>query len=233
MFEEASFLDLLVRYAESNLVTLQPAVSDSSAAHAPNGLKQLARQTAGFVHNSKHKEKWTRWDGEIRWDGETGSDYLQDADSNVWHMDVGKDVCGNRWVLLLDPKSGSPNQVLWASHDAPVTLVAEDSFDNFCRKIITDTESFLDQIGDCEHAIYKSKPQGITVEAARTSGDQVIRDEADGLDDSWRIFDARPDQKLRGFVRLAIDGIRKHDTEPVFALKRMDSQRAKPWWKRW
>jgi hypothetical protein len=123
--------------------------------------------------------------------------------------------------------------VLRASHDAPVTLVAEDSFGEFCRRIITDTESFLDHIGECEHAIWKSKPQGIALDEARASGDQIIRQFADGLDDSWRIFDARPDQKLRGFVRLAIDGIRKHETELVLALKNVDSQPAKPWWKPW
>src|SRR5271168_3526311 len=95
--------------------------------------------------------------------------------------------CGNRWVLLLEPRSGLPTQVLWASHDAPVTLVAEDSFDEFCRRIITDTESFLDHIGNCERDIWKSKPQGISLEQARASTDQVIREVADGLDDSWRV----------------------------------------------
>jgi hypothetical protein len=233
MFEQATFLDLLLRSAQSNLVTLHPAVSEAAATRIPIGLQQVARRTAGFIHNSKRRKKWIGWDGEIRWDGETGSDYLQDAESNLWHMDVGEDVCGNRWVLLLEPKSGTPSQVLWASHDAPVTLVAEDTFGEFCRRIITDTESFLDYIGNCEHAIWKSKPQGITLEEARPSGDQVIREVTDRLDDSWRIFDARPDQKLRGFVRLAIDGIRKHDTELVFALKNVDSQRAKHWWKPW
>jgi hypothetical protein len=233
MFEEAAFLDLLLRSAESNLVTLHPAVSEAAVAHIPIGLWQLARQTAGFIHKSKRRNKWVHWDGEIRWDGDMGSDYLQDADSNLWHMDVGQDRCGNRWVLLLEPKSGSPDQVLWASHDAPVTLVAEDSFDEFCRRIITDTEPFLDHIGNCEHAIWKSKPQGIMPEEARASGDPVIREIADGLDASWRIFDVRPGQALRGFVRLAIDGIRKHDAELVFALRSADSQSAKPWWKPW
>src|SRR5690242_14422608 len=123
MFVEAVFLDLLLRSAESNLVTLYPAVSEVAVAHIPTGLRQLARQTAGFIHNSKRRNMWVGWDGEIRWDGEVGSDYLQDAHSNLWHMDVGQDGCGNRWVLLLDSKSGSPDQMLWASHDAPVTLV--------------------------------------------------------------------------------------------------------------
>lgn len=111
--------------------------------------------------------------------------------------------------------------------------VAEDSFDEFCRRIITDTEPFLDQIGNCEHEIWKSKPKGISLQVARASTDQVIREVAGGLDDSWRIFDARPDQKMRGFVRLASDGIRKHETELVFALKNGDQQREKPRWKLW
>jgi len=233
MFEEAAFVDFLLRSVESNLVTLCPAVSGAAAGHVPVGLRRVSRRTVGFTHNSKSRNKWIGWDGEIRWDGELGSDYLQDADSNLWHMDIGQDRCGNRWVLLLEPKSGSPAQVLWASHDAPVTLVAEDSLDVFCRRIITDTESFLDHIGDCEHEIWKSKPQGISLEKARASTDQVIREVADGLDDSWRVFDARPDQKMRGFVRLAIDGIRKHKTELVFALQNGEIQRAKPWWKLW
>ena len=120
MFQEAAFPDFLVRSAESTLVSLHSGISHTDAAHVPNGLRHVARQTAGFVHNSKRRKKWVQWDGEIRWDGETGSDYLQDADSNLWHMDVGQDVCGNRWVLLLEPKSGSPNQVLWASHERPL-----------------------------------------------------------------------------------------------------------------
>jgi hypothetical protein len=233
MLEEAPFLDLLLRSAESNLVTLYPAVSEADVAHIPIGLRQLARQTAGFIHNSKRRDKWVGWDGEIRWDGDVGSDYLQDADSKLWHMDIGQDGCGNRFVLLLEPKSGSPDQVLWASHDAPVTLVAEDSFGEFCRRIITDTESFLDQIGNCENTIWKSKLEGIVLEKARVSRDPVIREVADGLDDSWRIFDVRHGNTPRGFARLASDGIRKHDTELVFALKRLDSQSPKPWWRPW
>jgi hypothetical protein len=51
----------------------------------------------------------------------------------------------------------------------------------------------------------------------------------ENLDDSWRIFDVRPDRQLRGFIRVAIDGIRKHHTELVFALKDVGSQRARPW----
>ena len=232
MFEEALFVDFLLRSAESNLVTLYPAVSEVAADHVPLGLRQVSRRAAGFVHNSKRKNNWVGWDGEIRWDGEIGSDYLQDADSNLWHMDIGQDGCGNRWVLLLEPKSGSPAQVLWASHDAPVTLVAEDSFDEFCRRMISDTEAFLDHIGSCEHEIWKSKPPGISLEEARASTDQVMREVADGLDDSWRIFDARQHEKTRGFVRLAIDGIRKHEAELVFALKSGDHQ-AKPRRKFW
>jgi hypothetical protein len=234
MFEEAAFVDFLLHSEASNLVTLYPAVSEAAAAdHVPIGLRQVSRRTAGFAHNSERRNKWIGWDGEIRWDGVLRSDYLQDADSNLWHMDIGHDGCGNRWVLLMEPGSGSPAQVLWASHDAPVTVVAEDSLDEFCRRIITDTESFLEHIGNCEHEIWKSKPQGISLEEARASTDQVIREVADGLDDSWRVFDARPEQKMRGFVRLAIDGIRKHETEPVFALKDGDIQRTKPRWKLW
>jgi hypothetical protein len=233
MFEEAAFVDSLLRSAESNLVTLYPAASEAATDHVPVGLRRVSRRTTGFAHNSNRRNKWIGWDGEIRWDGELGSDYLQDADSNLWHMDIGQDGCGNRWVLLLEPKSESPTQVLWASHDAPVTLVAEDSFEEFCRRIITDTESFLEHIGNCEHEIWKTKPHGISLEEARASADQVIREVANGLDDSWRVFDARPDQKMRGFVRLAVDGIRKHETELVFALKNGDVQSAKPRWKLW
>jgi hypothetical protein len=233
MFDETAFLDLLLRSAESGLVTLLPAVSEATPDRVPIGLRRVALRTAGFEHNSKRQNKWIGWDGGIRWDGEVGSDYLHDAGSNRWHMEVGQDFCGNRWVLLLDPDSGSPAQVLWASHDAPVTLVAEDSFGELCREIITNTEPFLARIGNCEHAIWKSKPQGMAIEEARKSGDQVIRQLADGLDDSWRIFDVRADQKMRGFVRLAVEGIRKHETELVFALKDAETRRAKPWWKPW
>jgi hypothetical protein len=71
------------------------------------------------------------------------------------------------------------------------------------------------------------------MEEARASGDQVIREMADGLDDSWRVFDARADQKLRGFARLAIDGIRKHNAAAVFALNVVEAPRMRPWWKLW
>lgn len=232
MLDEAALVEFLVRAARSNLVTLYPAVSEVAIDQVPIGLRQVSRRTAGFAHNLKRRNKWMNWDGEIRWDGELGSDYLQDADSHVWHMDIGQDRCGNRWVLLLESRSGLPAQVLRASHDAPVTLVAEDSLDEFCRRIITDTESFLDHIGKCEREIWKSKPRGISIEEACASTDRVISEVADGLDDSWRVFDARPHQRLRGFVRLAVGGIRKHETELVFALKNEDLQ-AKPRWKFW
>jgi hypothetical protein len=73
----------------------------------------------------------------------------------------------------------------------------------------------------------------MSVEEARASGDQVIHEMADGLDDSGRIFDARPGRKLRGFPRLAIDGIRKHNAAPVFALNIVEAPRMRPWWKLW
>jgi hypothetical protein len=57
MFEEAAFLDLLLRSAESNLVTLHPAVSEAVADHVPIGMRQLARRTAGIIHSSKRKNK--------------------------------------------------------------------------------------------------------------------------------------------------------------------------------
>ena len=233
MLDEPILLDLLIHSEASGSVTLLPGVSEPLLDRVPEGLRRLAHRTAGFTHNSKRKSKWVGWDGPIRWDGDRGSDYLQDADSDLWHMDLGQDDCGNRWVLLLEPQSGSPREVLWASHDAPVTLIADDSFNEFCRRIIDETESFLDHIGDCEHAIWKLKPQGISVEEALGPTDLVIRQMAGGLDNSWRIFDARPGQKLRGFPRLAIDGIRKHSTEPVFALKASNVSRPRRFWKLW
>jgi purine nucleoside permease len=80
---------------------------------------------------------------------------------------------------------------------------------------------------------WHGKPQEIMPEEARASGDPVIREVADGLDNSWRVFDVRPGQTLRGFVRLEVDGIRKHDTELVIALKTGGLESVKPWWKPW
>ena len=223
---------MLLGRAAANVVTLEPGVPETAIDHVPEKLRGVARKTAGFVHNSARRRKWIGWEGEIRWDGDLGSDYLQDAGSNAWHMDIGTDGCGNRWVLLLDEPGGSPREVLWASHDAPVTLIAEDSFFEFCKRIIDDTESFLNSIGHREYAIWQSKPLGLAVEAALSSSDRVIRETAKGLDHSWRIFDARPSHPLRGFVRLAPDGILKHSSELVLPLKKNPAP-TRAWWKIW
>jgi hypothetical protein len=62
MFEEAAFVDLLLSSAESNRVTLYPAVSEAVAERVPIGLRQVSRRTAGFAHNSKRRDKWIGWD---------------------------------------------------------------------------------------------------------------------------------------------------------------------------
>jgi hypothetical protein len=224
MFDGTAFLDFLVQSAKSGRVTLQPGVPEGNATQMPAGLRELARITAGFVVNTKGEQ-------EIRWDGELASSYLQSADSNSWHMDIGQDGCGNSWVLLIEPESGEPREVLWASHDAPVILVAEDSFDRFCREFIADTKAFVKRIGEHETAIYRAKPKGLSFEDAMASHDQVLCEFADGLDDSWRIFDLRPAQQFRGFVRLAIDEIRKHKTALVFAHRSVEPPPTTPWWR--
>ena len=232
MFETARFIDFLDQSAKNGRITLLPPVVGQQLDDRPSGLKDLARFAAGFEDSSWRVDS-VGWEGWIGWDGPMGSDYLQGSSSSDWNMDVGADGEGNRWVLLIQPESGEPREVLWASHDAPVTLVAADSLEDLCRALISDPRAFVNRIGDRECEIWKAKPTGISVEQARVSGDSVLRESAEGLDESWRIYDLRHGQELRGVARLGIDDLRKHPTELVFARRHTEREPTRPWWKFW
>src|SRR5262245_17066920 len=112
-------------------------------------------------------------------------------------------------------------------------MVASDSFDDFGREVISDSNAFVNRISEEEYAIYRANTQGIAFDDAKASDDRVLRDFAHGLDDSWRLFDLRPSNQSRGFARLAVDDIRRHKTELVFAHRTVKLPPTRAWWRPW
>jgi hypothetical protein len=107
-----------------------------------------------------------------------GSDYLQDAESTSWHMDIARD---GWWECVdsADPAGdGRTREVLRASHDPCVLIFAADSLDAFCAMLIADAKTDLDGIGDREYQVYRTKPKGLSFDEAMDSTPQSLSSRA-------------------------------------------------------
>ncbi len=225
-----SFLEFLKQSERDGLVTLLPPVPTAELARVPLGLVPLARVAAGFDVKG-FEDDWG--DGVFRWDQDMGASYFQGAESDAWHMDIGRDGCGNCWALLIEPETGEPREVLWSSHDPPVIMLAQPSLYSFCRLMISMPGTFIIATGREEGAIYCENPQGLSITDGLASDDPILRQLGAGLDDSWRIFDLRPGGRFRGYVSLATDATKKHPSAWVLAHQDTLPRVRKPWWKFW
>lgn len=209
-------IELLERAAREGRIALDPP----EATEGPAGLRELVAFASG-CHSPPNDHEGLRWVGPME------SEYLQDC-PDIPCMDIGHDGCGNAWVLLFDSRS-QPAQVLFACHDPALLLVAHACFEDFVREWIEDPRCLEEGVNEISK---EARSQGITREQGLASNDAVIREFAASLDNQrWIIHDLRDGN--RWFERDAIDVLRKHPDQLVFARIVLEEPPQQPWWKRW
>ena len=151
-------------------------------------------------------------------------------------LELGNDVCDNRWILDLESAQGWQGPVYYASHDAPYVVYQTSTFESFLSDCIVDLKgnNLDNSIRRVHNAIHGSEKELALSEERKAQifkeyalavgdGDDVLREFAEELGDEWEFVDLREAVIGEGFNWApygANNEIKRFSPHPIWAIKK-------------
>lgn len=142
-------------------------------------------------------------------------------------LPLAHDGFGNYWIVDLHADSRDWAPIWFVCHDPPVVAFQSGTLERFVHEMLRLANSPYDSELDTVHEqitldIWRRNPGVVSVPDARSSGDPVVREFAESLDEHWAVVDLRNAAIGDGFSWGRYGPrtrVRRYGTEPVFAYE--------------
>ena len=139
------------------------------------------------------------------------------------------DGFGNHWLADLDQDSTVFGPIYFVCHDAPVILYQSDCLADFLAELVAmhrpPYKSLIDDVHEDRIAkVWTTNPGVLEQEEALNSKDEVLREFAASLEESYQLIDLRGAKPGEGFSWGRYGPkteLRRHGRWPIFAYKRV------------